>query len=114
MVGSESSSLVRPFALTQGRTKPTRAYPIEALVQTAADSVGKPAGSPEKTAIVKMCTRSISVAEIAAHLHLPLGVVRVIIADLADSGAVVVHTKAANASPNAQLLQRVLGGLRKL
>lgn len=87
---------------------------MEALVSAAPGSDGKPAGSPEKTAIVKLCSRSISVAEIAAHMHLPLGVVRVIIGDLVDSGTILVHTKAANTGPDAQLLQRVLGGLRKL
>ncbi|CAN5196298.1 MAG: DUF742 domain-containing protein [Nocardioides sp.] len=115
MVSSDAPSpLVRPFALTQGRTKPTRAYPMEALVHASPGAGDRPAGSPEKTAIVTLCARSLSVAEVAAHLHLPLGVVRVLIGDLVDAGAIEIKTKTNDTSPNAQLLQRVLGGLRKL
>lgn len=87
---------------------------MEALVHASPGAGDRPAGSPEKTAIVTLCARSLSVAEVAAHLHLPLGVVRVLIGDLVDAGAIEIKTKTNDTSPNAQLLQRVLGGLRKL
>jgi hypothetical protein len=54
---------------------------------------------------------------VAALLRLPLGVVRVLIADLAERGVVQVHTTASSDSdsrPDAALLERVLSGLRNL
>ncbi len=54
-----------------------------------------------------------SVAEIAAHLHIPFGVTRVLVGDLADAGLVLVHGQSED-TPNADLLERVLSGLYKL
>ncbi len=51
---------------------------------------------PEVKAIVALCRRMRSVAEVAALLKMPLGVVR-------ESG-----------QPDRALLERVLGGLRRL
>ena len=111
---AESANIVRPYALTRGRTRPEHAYPIEALVVTSlAGEVFDPDRTPEAQAICRICTRSRSVAEIAANLHVPLGVSRVLVGDLADAGLVLVHGTSDEA-PNTDLLERVLGGLRKL
>ena len=59
----------------------------------------------------------LSVAELSAHLHLPLGVVRVLVGDLADEGRVVVHRPSATtANPAADLkvLESVLNGISAL
>ena len=72
---------------------------------------------PEESAIADLCTESRSVAEVAALIRLPLGVVRVLIADLADRGVVRVHAHTsadADSRPDAALLKRVLSGLRNL
>ena len=112
--GSEREPIVRPYALTGGRTRPQHAYPFEALVVTSFSGERFDAGrSPEAHAICEMCTHSRSVAEIAAYLRVPLGVTRVIVGDLADAGLVLVHGQSDDA-PTADLLERVLGGLRKL
>jgi hypothetical protein len=113
----EPLSLVRPYALTGGRTRPKRDYPIEALVKTDLDRVAGGFRSPEESAIAELCTESRSVAEVAALLRLPIGVVRVLVADLADRGVVQVHTRPsadADSRPDAVLLERVLSGLRDL
>jgi hypothetical protein len=116
----EPLPLVRPYALTGGRTKPKRDYPIEALVKTDPES-GAPGASgfrsPEEAAIAELCAESRSVAEVAALIKLPLGVVRVLISDLVDRGLVQVHTSTSTSSddrPDAALLERVLSGLRNL
>ena len=113
----EPLPLVRPYALTGGRTKPKRDYPIEALVKTEADLGSVGFRSPEESAIAELCAASRSVAEVAALIKLPLGVVRVLISDLADRGVVQVHANAstdADSRPDAALLERVLSGLRNL
>jgi hypothetical protein len=109
----EPGPVVRPYAITGGRTRSQQAYPLEALVLTSA--VGQDAGarSPEALAICELCTKSRSIAEIAAHLRVPIGVVRVLVGDLAGDGLVLVHEGSADA-PDNQLLERVLNGLRRL
>lgn len=112
---SSGPPLLRPYALTGGRTRPRRTFPIEALVIT--EQVVPKAGvrSPEESAIADLCHNSQSVAEVAARIRLPLGVVRVLIGDLVDRGVVRVHTYAnPDARPDTALLQRVLTGLRNL
>jgi hypothetical protein len=106
---------VRPYALTRGRTKPTRSYPLEALVRTDRYVIEGHVHSPEERAIAELCRESRSVAEVAALVRLPLGVARVLIGDLADRGVVAVHTASApDAAPDTALLERVLTGLRQL
>lgn len=106
--------MVRPYALTRGRTKAHRAYPLEALVVTSATGATFDAGrTPEAHTICRMCTSSKSVAEISATLRVPLGVTRVLVGDLVDAGLVVVHEQSDDA-PGVDLLERVLSGLRKL
>jgi hypothetical protein len=65
-----------------------------------------------------MCDGRVqSLAEIAARLHLPLGVARVLIADMAADGLVSVHEPASlddNEAVGTELLERVLSGLRRL
>jgi len=54
------------------------------------------------------------VAEISAHLQVPLGVARVIVGDMADEGLVRVHQPRAEGRPDVALLERVLNGIRAL
>ena len=72
---------------------------------------------PEMRAIVELCRRMRTVAEIAALLKMPLGVVRVLLSDLADQGKIRVYGTGParhRASPDRALLERVLSGLRRL
>jgi uncharacterized protein DUF742 len=110
----DSGRLVRPYALTGGRTKAQRAYPLEALVATTFMGEHYSDGSsPEAQAICALCHSSRSVAEVAAHLNIPIGVARVLICDLVREGLVLVHEASADA-PDTVLLERVLSGLRRL
>src|SRR5690606_16621849 len=89
-----AGALVRPYAVTRGRTRPRLDIALEALVETTAlGRVGADRGhGQEHQQIIALCDgRLQSLAEIAARLHLPLGVARVIIADLAAEGLVAVH-----------------------
>jgi hypothetical protein len=71
--------------------------------------------APECQAILGFCRDWRSVAEISAVLRLPLGVARVLIADMAVEGLVRVHqVDHAHGRPDVKLLERVLSGLRKL
>lgn len=110
------SSLVRPYAVTGGRTKPSYQLQIEAMVSaTAYDARDLSALSPECQSILGCCRDWRSVAEISAVLRMPLGVARVLIGDMAMEGLVRVHqADYAQGRPDLNLLERVLSGLRKL
>jgi hypothetical protein len=107
--------IVRPYTLTGGRTEPTNSnLPLETLVATTpAGAAARRLLEREAEAILELCHRVVSVAEVAARLHLPLGVARVLVADLADSGYVQLHRPAhVGDRPDSALLRRVLHGLR--
>ena len=115
----DSSSLVRPYAVTGGRTKPRYDLAIEALV-TAAPYPPRDVAmlTPEYRAIMDLCRSARSVAEVSALLRLPLGVARVLVADMAVEGLLRLHQSqpatTTGGQPDLRLLERVLSGLRKL
>lgn len=109
--------LVRPYTITSGRT-PSGHAPLDVSTQVMSlrtDSA--PRGlAPEHLTIVQLCRRPLSIAEVAAYVKLPLGVVRVLCADLIDRGLVITRApshKPAQA-PDHETLQAVLDGLIKL
>jgi hypothetical protein len=112
--------LVRPYALTRGRARTHRAeLEIEALVSISPGPGSQPSLSlsPEQQTIAQLCSgRFQSIAEISALMHLPLGVVRVLVGDMADQGLVDLYqpNHAAGDRPDVALLERVLDGLRRL
>lgn len=110
------SSLVRPYAVTGGRTQPRRKLNIEAMVAASHyEAHDLSVLSPECQQILGFCRDWRSVAEISAVLHMPLGVARVLVADMAVEGLVRVHQiDHAQGRPDLKLLERVLSGLRKL
>jgi len=106
---------IRPYAMTAGRTNPTRAdLELEALV--AASRYGTLASAElelERRSIVELCQEILSIAEVSARLGIPINVVRILVGDLADDGLVYVYQpRAAGQPPNVDLLSRVLHGLR--
>lgn len=113
---SASSSLVRPYAVTRGRTKPKTHLPLEALISTTATARSEFGTlTPECQAITDLCREWRSVAEISALCRIPLGVARVLVADMAEQGLVQIRSSLnTDSRPNVNLLERVLSGLRKL
>lgn len=101
------------FAMTGGRTRSAdRSLPIESLV-TATD---RPCADlePEYRTIVGMATRPVSLVEVGAALGVPVGVARVLVGDLADSGHLVLHAPPPtfDGNPTPEILTRLLEGLR--
>jgi Protein of unknown function (DUF742) len=118
-----TGALVRPYAVTRGRTRPKLEIALEALVETTvrgrSTGPGR-GGGGEHQYIAAMCDggRVQSLAEIAARMQLPLGVARVIVADMASDGLVAVYEPTSledeTDAVGTELLERVLSGLRRL
>ncbi len=111
------SRLVRPYARTAGRTRPTHDLALETLISTTDAGRGAERfASHEHRGICRLCTIPTSLAEVAARLELPLGVVRVLVADLTDQNMLHIHTKSGSPAdrPSLELMRRVLHGLRHL
>lgn len=109
--------LVRPYAMTHGRTRPAKKDTFDLICLVA--SAGAPEGvfglEPEHARILNLCQRPLSVAEISAHLDLPVGVVRVLLDDLLERNAIVVRAPLSVARmPSKRVLKAVINGLRAL
>ncbi|WP_371480143.1 DUF742 domain-containing protein [Kitasatospora sp. NBC_00315] len=112
------SGPVRPYVITGGRSRPSReTLALESLLCASPHFSEPPAETlnREHRRILALCRNLLSVAEVAAHLGLPLGVVKVLVGDLWDLGAVQVLPPAPQAERlPATLLEEVLVGLRQL
>ncbi|WP_370944965.1 DUF742 domain-containing protein [Amycolatopsis sp. cg5] len=110
-------SRVRPYARTGGRTRSDHDLAIETLISTS-EKGQKYAGvgSVEHRAICDLCIETRSVAEIAAHLRLPLGVVKILVGDMSDAGLVHIHQTGITLGDRSsrEFMERVLQGLRAL
>ncbi|GAA2307586.1 DUF742 domain-containing protein [Streptomyces hawaiiensis] len=117
-VGDPPGRLVRPFALTGGRTRPSRADFTLISTVTAVDP--QPATAvrcqPEHTRILRLCAEPLAVAELAARLDLPVSVVVIMLCDLLEAGRITVRPPrlVSRTSPDLDLLQKVRDGLGRL
>ena len=108
--------VVPAYALTRGRTQSVgRELPLETLVTATALGL-QWVGSlqVERREIVERSSLPISIAELAAHLRIPLGTARVLAGDLASSGHLTIHRPhlTVDARPDRVILERLLDGLR--
>ncbi|MGP4087317.1 DUF742 domain-containing protein [Streptomyces sp. KR55] len=118
----EAGPLVRPYAMTGGRTKPGPTgvrFDLIALVTLdpgAPDVDDDIALGPEHRTLIELCrTETQSVAELAADADLPVGVVRVLLGDLLELGCVTVSRPVPPAQlPDERILREVIAGLRAL
>ncbi|HET9082012.1 MAG TPA: DUF742 domain-containing protein [Trebonia sp.] len=109
--------LVRPFAVTRGRAgRDLHGLDILTLVMAARTEADVMALDREYRQILHLCQhRAVSVAEIAAQMNLLLAAVKVLVADLIDSGYLIHRAPRQVANrPDPMLLQAVLEGVRKL
>ncbi|MDH3705006.1 MAG: DUF742 domain-containing protein [Acidimicrobiia bacterium] len=115
----QSRSLrVRPYALTGGRTRSSTDLPLETIVRTTAHGANQLHHlHHERRKIADMGREPLAIAEISAHLHVPLGVARVLVGDMVTEG-LLMTAQAPQTSPDARpdtsLLERVLHGLQSL
>ena len=111
--------VVRPYAVTKGRTGPAegRSIGLIDVVMAVPDpqpGVGQQLGPEHRQLLARCKRRPATVVDLASDVDLPVGVVQVLVGDLSEHG--LVHVAAAQRRPvtNAALLRKVLHGLEAL
>ncbi|WP_028803663.1 DUF742 domain-containing protein [Streptomyces sp. 142MFCol3.1] len=117
----ETGSMVRPYTMTRGRTRPSDRHAIDLMSRvTALDTdAGLPGVDHARAALLELVRRGPRpVVELAADADLPLTVVRVLLDDLAEAGLVRVDgpPRHAPGGPVAdpKLLREIVERLREL
>jgi len=112
-VDDDAGPLVRPYTVTRGRTRSNQSeLELITLVMAASSDLRLRGGEPEYANILRLCQTPVSVAEIAARLELPVGVVKVLVSDLIEQRYLVYR---AGATPDdGDVLHAVLDGIRRL
>lgn len=105
--------LVRPYLVTQGRTRSRGAQlRFETLVTTSA--VGRQVMGQqlfEQRQVLSHCSGPMSIAEVASKIDVPVGVARVLVGDLVADGLLDVTDAP---TTDAQLVRRLIDGVRSL
>ena len=114
----DAGPVVRLYALTQGRTRPSGQSPldlIDVVLATNMETAGGFRSGPEHRKLLRLCHRPIPVADLASETDLPIGVVRVLLGDLSQHGLIRVYKPTERGSVNNErLLRKVLDGLHAL
>jgi len=104
--------LVRPFTVSNGRTQPTISMDLLSMVR-ATGRVPRAQLEPEHVWALRLCTEPTTVAEIAAHLRLPIAIAKIVLSDLVDCEAVRIRAPYPISDPtNRSVLEKLLNGLQ--
>jgi hypothetical protein len=114
--GEAEVTMLRPFLLTSGRVAPTGG-PLEIEAQVVASGYGRSAYRQltfEQRDIVLLCHSAMSVAEVAARLQYHVGVARVLIADLAATGHLIIRRPEFAPAQDLATIERVIRALESI
>jgi hypothetical protein len=113
----EAGPVVRPYAVTKGRTQP-RGEQSFGLIDVVFTTGERPPThfrpGPEHRRILTLCRRPTPVADVIFEIDLPIGVVRVLLGDLAGEGMLRVILTQSEPGTEQRLLRMVLDGLESL
>lgn len=115
-VDQDAGPVVRPYALTGGRTRPTgETVDLLALVcAVRGSSLDLSQLEPEQLVVLARCRVPTPTADLASDLDLPLGVVRILLSDLRERGLVTIHRPAPVGLTDPKILKDVADGLRRI
>ncbi|MEU1590481.1 DUF742 domain-containing protein [Micromonospora sp. NPDC005710] len=102
--------------MTRGRTATKALINVISLIRATGTAPPlRPGIVPEHIRIVELCReRPLALAEVAAHLGLPLGTIRVLLDDLLSQKLVQVTEPANTQLPDDDVFEAVINGLRAL
>jgi hypothetical protein len=117
-IGQDAGPIVRPYAVTRGRTSP-RGAPIDLvaiMVATGLEPGERIRLSREQRRLLALCRRPSTPADLASDADLPLRVVQILLDDLRQYGLIEQQRQPATTTerPDARILMRVLDELRRL
>lgn len=113
----DTGPVSRPYTLTGGRTRPRgdRFYALLDVVGLGGATPDRASLGPERIQILDMCRVPVTVADLASAVDLPLGVVRILLDDLAQENLIEVRASAPTTRiTDKQLLRQVLDALHAL
>ena len=113
---AEAGPVVRPYALTQGRTRHAgESFDLVATVMATHALIADFSSlAPEHVSVLQLARAPTTVADIASDVDLPLGVVRILLADLRERGLVSIYQPAASGLNDVRILKEVADALRRL
>jgi hypothetical protein len=98
-----------------------RAQPVDSTLEIEAQVLTSELGNAhqgrlafEQRDIITLCNTTMSVAEVSAKLRLHIGVARVLVADLAALGYLVVRRPSSQISQDRSMIERVIRGLEAI
>ncbi|MET7770937.1 DUF742 domain-containing protein [Nocardia sp. NPDC005366] len=113
----DAGSAIRPYSVVGGRSGERR-FELDMITIVATTRTDRGLGrmQPEHNTILRLCSPAMSVAEVAAHLRLPLTVTKILIGDLIHDGYLSYRKPAQekDSSQDTQLLRAVLDGIRRI
>src|SRR5258708_36634240 len=113
----EAGPVVRPYALTMGRTTPGGGASfglIDVVVATGERPSEHFRLGPEHRRILSFCRRPMTIFDLTSDIDLPIGVVRVLLGDLTCHGWLRIVSAQQQPVPDRTLLRMVLQGLESL
>lgn len=111
----DSGAPDRFYTLIGGRSSTaTKGFDLATVITARGEPL--PGMPSEHVRILRMCRRPVAVLELASRLALPVGVVRVLLADLLSAQRITAHapTTAAELLPPSDMLRKVLRALHNL
>ena len=109
----DTARMLRPYAITGGRTDAPKFLNLESQVRRTEGDVTSSTHRWEAAQIIEMTSRPIALVEVAARTGLPVGVTKVVVADLIDQGVLTTGAQRPEGSFSS-LLERVLDGLDQI
>jgi hypothetical protein len=112
----DAGPVVRPYALTGGLTRPSgQRFDLLDMVRAVHGAAQHlPELSPEQAELLQCCQMPAPLADLAADLDLPIGVIRILASDLREHGLVTIHRAQPAGLNDLKILQEVVDGLRRL
>lgn len=105
---------IRPYTITGGRTRTAHELSLTSCFLTRPSTGPAPDGAESEALLLHCSGDPCSVAELAARMHQPVQVIKVLVGDLLDAGALTLSNlrRPAAAGPDTYVLEAVLNGLR--
>src|ERR1700729_1988574 len=115
-IDEDAGPVARHYTVTGGRTRPLGDRQFDLIDIVWATGAAPRRGffpGPEHQRLLELCQRPTVVAELAAAIGLPLGLVRVLLGDLLYED-LIGASRQANRVTDRRLLQKVLDSLKAL